>query len=295
MRTRSTAMLVFAFVGIVWGSNFIFMKWAVELISPMQVVLVRVFFGFILVLAYALLSNSLKLSHLKHWPHYLVMSLLATVIYYFSFVKATSLLPSGIAGSISSTIPLTSFLLAAFFLSDENINIKKFAGVVMGFIGVLTITDPFQSGITPSVQGVLYMVAGSVCVGASFVYAKKFLADKNIPAQALTTYQLGFAFILLCLITDFKHITYIYSDIPVFLATTIGLGFLGTGFAFISYYYLVQKLGAVKAATSTYLPPIVALIIGSFIGEEIFFWDYAGALLIIVGVVLLNLSKSQNR
>jgi drug/metabolite transporter (DMT)-like permease len=38
---------VFALLGLFWGSNFIYMKWAAELITPAQITLLRVFFGFL--------------------------------------------------------------------------------------------------------------------------------------------------------------------------------------------------------------------------------------------------------
>jgi drug/metabolite transporter (DMT)-like permease len=44
----------FALLGLIWGSNFIFMKWAAEVISPLQIVLLRVLFGFVPVLVLAL-------------------------------------------------------------------------------------------------------------------------------------------------------------------------------------------------------------------------------------------------
>ena len=46
--------LAFAALGLIWGSNFIFMKWAAVLISPIQIVFLRVLFGFLPILALAL-------------------------------------------------------------------------------------------------------------------------------------------------------------------------------------------------------------------------------------------------
>lgn len=164
-------------------------------------------------------------------------------------------------------------------------------GVIIGFVGILLIADPFSQSQGSSVQGILYMLFGSISVGSSFVYARKFLSDKPIKAQALTTYQLGLALIILFALTDLNGVEQITSDLEVFIAAAVGLGLFGTGFAFIAYYYLVMRLGAVKAATATYLPPVVALLIGAFIGEDISAIDYLGAALIIASVVFLNKEK----
>src|ERR1700754_861411 len=97
MMTRSS-VLAFAALGFIWGSNFIFMKWSTELISPVQVVFLRVLFGFVPILALALHQGALRRKDLRHWRHFVAMSLLATVFYYYAFAKGAALLPSSVAG-----------------------------------------------------------------------------------------------------------------------------------------------------------------------------------------------------
>ena len=52
------------------------------------------------------------------------------------------------------------------------------------------------------------------------------------------------------------------SKMITFLGAVIGLGIPGTGIAYLLYYNIIDRLGAVRAASATYLPPIVALVIG---------------------------------
>lgn len=284
-------LLAFLSLGIIWGSNFIYMKMAVELVSPSQVVLIRVVTGFIPVLTYALFTNAFAKHHLRYIVHFLAMSLLATVIYYYGFVKATQYLPSGIAGAVSAAIPLFSFLFALTFLPEEKLTTRKLSGIVLGFAGVLLIADPFAEGeaFITNGKGVAWILIGALCVGGSFVYAKKYLVPLKITSAALTSYQLGLASVILLSLTDFDGISEIYSDNHVFWGAIIGLGILGTGIAYLLYYYIVDKLGAVRAASATYLPPVVALIIGSvLVGEPISSLDYLGATGIVLGVYLLN-------
>ena len=111
----------------------------------------------------------------------------------------------------------------------------------------------------------------------------------GIKASALTTYQLGLGLIVLLFITDFTNVNNIYENLHVALGVVIGLGLLGTGLAYIIYYYIIEKMGAVVASSVTYIPPIVALLIGVFIvDEKIKFSDYMATLLIFVGVYLIN-------
>lgn len=79
------------------------------------------------------------------------------------------------------------------------------------------------------------------------------------------------------------------ADLHAAAGLIVGLGLLGTGLAYILYYYLVEKLGVISAASVTYLPPVVALLIGALIvGEPLGLADYAATGLILLGVVLLN-------
>lgn len=63
------AYLAFAALGLIWGSNFLFMRWASEWISPAQIVFLRVLFGFLPILVYALATRALKWRHLRHAHH----------------------------------------------------------------------------------------------------------------------------------------------------------------------------------------------------------------------------------
>lgn len=283
-------LLAFCALGVIWGSNFIYMKMAAGLITPLQIVFFRVLFGFVPVVIYAQLRSVLRLQHFKHIGHFFVMGLLATAVYYYGFAKGTSLLLSGVAGAVSGAIPLFSFLLAVVFIAEEKATRLKIAGILVGFIGVLLIGRPSGSELaSTNLEGVFYMVAGSLSVGASFVYAKKYIIPLKIPVAALTTYQLGLGLLVLALFTDYSGIGNIFASSHATFGLIIGLGLLGTGLAYIIYYYIVQRLGAVSAASVTYIPPVVALLIGALIvGEPIAPADYGATLLIFVGVFLLK-------
>ncbi|AXX91692.1 EamA family transporter [Malaciobacter molluscorum LMG 25693] len=287
---KNLPSIAFWLIGIIWGSNFIYMKWASEYLSASQVVFIRVLFGFIPVLCYALYLKVIKLEHFKYAIHFFIMSLLGTTVYYYFFVKAAALLLSGVNGALSGSIPLFTFILSIIFINEERATFRRFLGIIVGLLGVVLIAKPFDANLLQTnINGVIYIVTGSLVLGMSFVYAKKFLTRLKIHFAALTTYQLGFALLVLVIFTDFTNITNILNNTHVFLGASIGLGLLGTGLAFILYYYLVEKLGAVNASTATYIPPVVALIIGYFfIGENITLVDILATMLIFSGVFLIN-------
>jgi drug/metabolite transporter (DMT)-like permease len=289
-KTQMISLVAFCALGLIWGSNFIYMKMAAKLITPLQVVFCRVLFGFVPVVAYARMRGVLRLAHLRYTGHFLVMALLATVLYYYAYVKGTSLLLSGVAGALSGAISLFSFVLAALFIPEEKVTPARILGLVVGFTGVLLIGKPTaQDLMTTNWEGVGYLAAGSLSVGASFVYARKYLTPLNIPASALTTYQLGLGLVILALCTDFHGMGKILQSPHAAVGLAVGLGVLGTGLAYIIYYHIVEKFGAITASSVTYIPPVVALLIGVLLaGEPVRMSDYGATLLIFTGVFLLK-------
>ncbi|MEQ5118653.1 DMT family transporter [Morganella morganii] len=287
---NSKTAAAFAFLGIIWGTNFIFMRQASEWISPVQIVFLRVLCGFVPIAVMAWMQKAVRREHLKYTGHFLVMALLATVIYYWAFASGTSLLLSGVSGVLSGAIPLFSFIVAAIFLRQEKMTVMRLCGLMLGFAGVILIAKPWQiSGESISLAGVGYMILGSLSVGISFVYAKKFLADKQIAPLALTTYQIGLALLILACITPFTGITAIAQDSTASLGLIIGLGLLGTGVAYLTYYYLILNLGAVVASSVTYIPPVVALLVGFLAAnEQLGVTEILSMVLIMSGVFLLQ-------
>jgi drug/metabolite transporter (DMT)-like permease len=286
---RKTAF-AFIFLGVIWGTNFLFMHMASRYISPMQIVFLRVLFGFIPLLIAACWLRVLRREHLRYLRHFVVMALLATVVYYWAFASGTSLLPSGISGVLSGCIPLFSFIVAALALRQEKITLRAALGVALGFVGVVCIAKPWAGvGEAINVSGIGYMVLGSLSVGCSFVYAKRYLAGLAIPALALTTYQIGLALVILLLITPFAGMSALSDDLSALIGLIIGLGLLGTGLAYLAYYALIEALGAVGASSVTYVPPVVALLVGYlFGGENIGVTEIAAMLCIFGGVFLLQ-------
>ncbi|MDO5371750.1 EamA family transporter, partial [Paracoccus sp. (in: a-proteobacteria)] len=92
------AYAALAALGLIWGSNFIFMKWATALISPTQTVFLRVLFGFLPLAVMAWRAGVITRDQLRHLPHFAAMSVLATTFYYYGFVAGTALLPTSVAG-----------------------------------------------------------------------------------------------------------------------------------------------------------------------------------------------------
>ncbi len=287
------AYAAFAVLGLVWGSNFIFVKWAIPYISPPQIVLLRVLFGFLPLLAYALATRALHWRDWLHVHHFVVMAVLATAFYYIAFAKGTALLLSSVAGMLSGAIPLFTFLAALVFLREEPINRRSIGGTLFGFLGILLIARPWNVAGSVNLAGVFWMIAGSCSVGCSFVYARKFVSPLGLSPLVLTTYQIGLALLLLLATTDLHGLGAVFGDTRAAVGLVVGMGLCGTGLAYICYYLIVGRLGAVAASGATYIPPVVALAIGAvLVGEPVKGTDVLAMVLILIGVGVLQSGRT---
>jgi drug/metabolite transporter (DMT)-like permease len=286
--------LAFVLLGLFWGSNFIYMKWASELITPAQITLLRVFFGFLPLAVVAWRNGVIHREQIRHLPHFLVMAVLATAFYYFAIAEGTARLPSGIAGVLGGSISLFTTLATLLVLRTERPNALMLAGVVTGFAGIVLIARPWErSGGSIDIDGVLWMLAATSILGLSYVYVRRFLSPHNLPPLALATWQTGLALLVLLALTDRTGITAILGDRHAAAGVAVGLGILGTGMAFLIYYYLLQELGAVAASGATYITPNVALLIGWAAGETVGMLEIAAIVLVLASIAMLQIGRQR--
>ncbi len=286
--------LVFALLGLFWGSNFIYMKWAAELITPAQTTLLRVFFGFLPLAFAAWRQGAIHRGQLRHLPHFLVMAVLATAFYYFAIAEGTARLPSGVAGVLGGSISLFTTIATLLFLRTEKPNALMLAGVLTGFAGIVLIARPWESADrTIDMTGVSWMLAATTILGLSYVYVRRFLSPHGLPPLALATWQTGLALLVLLAVTDRTGMGDILRDWHASAGVAIGLGVLGTGMAFLIYYHLLQELGAVAASGATYITPNVALLIGWAAGEKVGMLEIAAIALVLASIALLQIGRQR--
>jgi drug/metabolite transporter (DMT)-like permease len=286
--------LVFALLGLFWGSNFIYMKWAAELITPAQITLLRVFFGFLPLALVAWRKGVIHRDQVRHLPHFFVMAALATAFYYFAIAEGTALLPSGTAGVLGGSIPLFTAVATLLFLRTEKPNALMLVGVLVGFAGIVLIARPWEgSDRTIDIMGVFWMLAATTILGVSYVYVRRFLSPHNLPPLALATWQTGLALLVLLLIVDRTGTGNILQNWHAAAGVAIGLGVLGTGMAFLIYYYLLQELGAVAASGATYITPNVALLIGWATGEKVGILEISAIILVLASIAMLQIGRQR--
>ncbi|MDD2717676.1 MAG: DMT family transporter [Candidatus Wallbacteria bacterium] len=280
--------LVLFALGVIWGTNFLFMKIVVSVISPLQVVWLRVLSGGLPIFVYALVMKVLSWKDCRRAHHFGAMALLANVLPYYFYVKGTQLLASGIAGVISGTTPLMTALLVVLILPAEKLNLQKGFGIFIGLIGVLLVADlksAFSFGKSGELVGVCFMLMGSISYAFAILYAKKVVAPLKMSSLQLASYQALFASLLLIPVTPTQGMGAILENSKALLALVLGLGLTGTGLAFVMYYFIIDKLGAITASSVYYIPPVIALLFGAlFRSETVTFLQILGTIIIITGI-----------
>lgn len=279
-------------LGIIWGTNFLFMKIAVAVVPPLEVAWLRTIFGAVPIAGLALARRSLAPSDLRLAHHFAIMALLANVGPYVFFVIGTSHLPSGVAGVISGAIPFVTAVIVAVALPVERLTRSKILGLGIGFAGILLVAPlhgaAAHAGVSPLI-GVGAMLAGSVSYALALVYARRFVAPLKLSPLKLAAYQMLFAVLFLAPFAAPGHWSDLLASKPALLSLVLGLGLVGTGIAFVIYYQLIQTLGAMKAASVYYIPPVVALGVGwTFAGEIISLTQAVGAALVMAGIFYAN-------
>ncbi|WP_432995835.1 DMT family transporter [Dactylosporangium sp. CA-233914] len=200
---------------------------------------------------------------------------------------------SNVAGVINATTPLWTVLIAFLAGTDRNITVWKGAGIAVGFAGTVLIFTPWQSAGDIASWGGLACLAASASYGVSYVYMGKFLTGRGIEPIVLSASQLAAGSVLMVLALPLGGLV-----APTWRWDAVGalliLGALGTGVAYVLNYRLIEDLGPTVASVTTYLLPVVAVILGFLVVHERVTWPMiAGTVLVLAGVALVKRQAPQ--
>jgi drug/metabolite transporter (DMT)-like permease len=275
--------LELAVLGAIWGASFLFMRIAATDFGPFALVEVR------LALGASILTPFLWREKASFTPQSIVrlagIGLINSAIPFVLFAWGAERAPAGI-GAITNAMTVMFAALVAFFFYGEPIGRWRLMGLVAGFIGVVVLASDRASG-----EGVLSAaLAGTTaaaCYGLGVNLVRRYLAGVSASAIAAAT--------LLCaslLILPFAIRTWPAHPLPARAwLSAILLGILCTGVAFVLYYRLINRIGASRAATVTYLVPLFSVLWAwVFLGEAL-----TARMAIAGGLILSGVALSQRQ
>jgi drug/metabolite transporter (DMT)-like permease len=282
-RVRFTAL------GLIWGFSFLFMKVGNEAFAPLQVTLGRMVFGTaVLAVAVAVKRERLPRGR-RTWFHLAVAAFLLNALPFSLFATAEQTIPSMLAGMCNAATPLFSMLVSVVALSEDRPSRQRFAGVGIGFAGVLTVLGVWQGFSGQDPRGTVMALAAAFSYAVGWAYVRRTLAHTGSSHLSVSAAQLSLGTIQLLLVTPF--FTSMPHGYPAkSVLSVLALGALGTGIAFLIQYGLVAEKGPTIGAMVTYLIPIVATAAGALLlGESLSWNEPVGAVVILVGAALTQL------
>ncbi len=287
--TSSRAWLPgFIALGVVWGSSFLFIEWALQAFTPIGVALLRGALGSLSLLGFALALKVELPTKLTEWWHISVVAILLNAAPGFLFAFGQQYVTSVMAGILNATTPLMTLLVMTVIFRSEKVNANQLVGLTIGFIGVALVSGVIHGLGENKFVGVAALLGATFCYGLSFPYARHFVTPLRYSNTALAAAQVTASAVILL---PFALVGGVVSA-PLSATPIIGvvlLGVLGTGFAYIWNYRNMKLAGSAIASSVTYITPVVAAVLGvAFLGEHLTWDQLAGGLLVLLGAAMIQ-------
>ena len=275
----------FAFM---WSSAFTSARIIVASAPPMGALALRFAISGIIAVALArMLGQSWHLTR-SQWRATIIFGICQNALYLGLNFIAMQWIEASLAAIIASTMPLLVAFAGWAFLGDR-LRPMGYIGLLMGVAGVVLIMGARLSGGV-DIWGIALCAIGAVSLavatlslrGASgggnflMVVGLQMLVGSavlTVPALALETFTVDWS---IQLIAAFAYTTLI----PGLAATLV-------------WFHLVERIGAIRAATFHFLNPFLGVSIAAvLLSESLRSADMIGALIIAAGILAVQLSKA---
>jgi probable blue pigment (indigoidine) exporter len=276
--------LVFA---LIWSSAFTSARIIVSHAPPLGALSLRFFLSGILALIIALwLKQTFKLTK-KQLQATVVFGVCQNTIYLGLNFVAMQWIEASLAAIIASSMPLLVALLGWFFLG-QRLSTVGVLGLGLGFVGVILIMG-FRLTAGISELGLIYCIVGALALSIATLAVRNTNSGGNL--MVIVGYQMliGGASLSICsIIFETYKVSFDLELMVAFIYTTLAPGLIAT----VVWFWLVNEIGAVKAATFHFLNPFFGVSIAALIlGEPLSLSDYFGVVIVTIGILLVQTSK----
>ena len=269
----------FAVLSALWGASYLFIKVALEDVSPAIVVFARTALASLVLLPIALRTEALAgLRERKGTVAVLALLQIAAPFMLISIGQQE--ISSSLAGILVATAPIFTFLLAIRLEREERARGVGLVGVLLGITGVALLLGVDTGGEGAALLGGLLVVLASLGYALGAFYFRRNLGQIK-PIGAVTASMGASALMVL----PFALAT-LPADLPG--AKAIGaltaLGVLGTGVSFVLFYTLIAEVGPTKSSLVAYVAPGFSVLYGvTLLGEPFGVATLAGLIMIVGG------------
>ena len=281
---RRVVVSAFVLLVLFWASTFPVAKVGLEQSPPILFAGLRSLIGGLSMLAVALVWGG-RPGLRGNFVPYASLSMLNVVLFIGLQSFAITLLPSGTAAVLIYLQPILTGLLAWLVLG-ESLSWIKFAGLLLGFSGIVAVSAGGISGqIAP--QGVAFAFFSALAWALGTVYFKR--VQDRVPmlwALALSFLCGGLILSSLGLVAESPE------DISVSGSLILSLlysGIVGIALAWMLWLGLVRAGEASRVSAYVFFVPLVSVAIGAiFLGERLSVFLIVGGVLVVSGIYLVN-------
>ena len=238
-------------LGAIWGASFMFQRVAAPEFGTLALAEIRLAFGALVLLPF--LWHRRAAFDARLWPMLVLIGAINSAVPFALFAWASQHAPAGIVAITNAMAVLFTALVGALFFG-ERIGWRRGAALLAGFAGVAVLAGGKSAGATIG-WAVVAGCAAAFLYGVGVHLLRRHLA--GLPPAAVAAATLGTSALLLAPFAAAQWPTQ-----PVSLQSWVSaalLGVLCTGLAYAIYYRLVQRVGAGRAVTVTYLVPLFAV------------------------------------
>jgi drug/metabolite transporter (DMT)-like permease len=278
MSRRGAAL--FAAMCVIWGVPYLFIKVAVEEISPSMLVLGRTALAALLLLPIAAARHQLR-PLVPYWAPLLVFAAIEIAIPWVLLGVAEQTVSSSLTGLLIAAVPLVGAAIALGSKDGDRLGARNGVGLALGLVGVAAIVGLNLDGASVGSLAAIGTVA--VCYAVGPVILQRYLA--GLPALGVIAASLAVTAVVYVPIAAFS----VPDELPSakVIWSVVALAVVCTALAFLVFFALIAEIGPVRATVITYVNPAVAAVLGvTILDEELTVGMGVGFVLVLIGSVL---------
>ena len=287
MDLRAIGMgLLFA---LIWSSAFTSARIIVADAPPLASLALRFLVSGVIGIAIAkAFGQSMRLTR-DQWKATLVFGLCQNALYLGLNFFAMQTIEASAASIIASSMPLM-VALSTWLIFRERLPLFGVAGLALGIIGVTMImASRIEDGI--DIRGVIYCVIAAIALTVATLSMRNLSSGGNLLMVVGLQMLVGAAILAFVSAgTETINVTLSAPLIIAFIYTTLAPGLFATWI----WFKLVERIGAVRAATFHFLNPFFGVAIAAAIlGENLGLYDIIGVTIIAAGILAVQLSRQR--
>jgi drug/metabolite transporter (DMT)-like permease len=289
-------LLAFAIIYFVWGSTFLAIRIGVHEVPPLLFATMR-FLVAGLVLYGWMIARGERSPSRRQWMSVVVLALLIFVIDYGLLFWAEQRVPSGIAAVIMATIPVFIALSEILFLRTQRLTVRLAAALLIGIAGVAVLMSRSLNlgGAPIDRTGAIAIIIGSLSWSIASVLTRRLPLP---PSKVMSSgaQMLAGGVLLAFTAAAFGEFRNFHPSVVSARAwfSLLYLIIAGSIIGFTAYVWLIHHESPTKVGTYAYVNPVVAVLLGYFLGgETLGLRTILGTLFVLISVVVITTTRAK--